>query len=165
MARTENISFRGGDAMKKALKEIAAKMGTAGKVQVGFFENERYTPVHPIRKTPRKPLPVAQVAFWQINGTRAGWFRIPKRDFFGAAIRANQGYWPKDIVDLARAHNYNAARVLGLMGKAIQEDVQTQIRRWSQPPNSKKWEEIKGFNKPLIDDGTMVNAVTFRVLK
>lgn len=154
-----------GRAMKKVLNSIADKLGTAGAVQIGFFENERYTPVHPIRGTKRKPLPVAQVAFWMIYGTTKGWYGpIPPRDFMGAAVRANKGFWPKDIADLAKAHNYDAKRVLSIMGESIKDDIVTQLVRWSTPANGKRWAKIKGNNKPLIDDGTMQRAVGWKVI-
>lgn len=168
MAKTATIEWKDGNAgarMKKVLQGMADKLGTAGVVQIGFFENERYTPVHPIRKTKRKPLPVAQVAFWMIYGTTKGWYGpIPPRDFIGAAVRANKGFWPQDIADLAKAHGYDAKKVLSIMGESIKDDIVTQLVRWSAPPNGKRWSKIKGSSKPLVDDGTMQRAVGWKVV-
>lgn len=152
--------WTGGTRWRKALKSITDKIGTAGAVQVGFFEGSRYTPVHPIRGTKRKPLPVAQVAFWNLYGTK----HTPARDFMGAAVRANQGYWPQDVADLAKAHGYDARKVLALMGDSIKDDIVHYITVWSQPPNSPRWAAVKGFNKPLIDDGTMQREVGSKVI-
>lgn len=161
------IEWKDGNAgrnMQRVLKGMADKLGTAGAVQIGFFENERYTPVHPIRKTKRKPLPVAQVAFWMIYGTTKGWYgAIPPRDFMGAAVRANKGYWPKDIAELAKAHGYDARKVLSLMGESIKDDVVHYITIWSTPANGPTWSKIKGSSKPLVDDGTMQRAVGWRI--
>lgn len=162
---TDFVQWKDGNAgqrMRKVLQGMADKLGTAGAVQVGFFEDARYTPAHPIRGTKRKPLPVAQVAFWNIYGT-TGKHPIPPRDFMGAAVQANKGYWPQDIADLAKAHGYDAKKVLELMGKSIQEDVVHYITIWSQPANSARTAAIKGFNKPLVDDGTMQREVGFKV--
>lgn len=148
-----------GRRMRKVLKSMADKLGTEGAVQVGFFEGARYTPVHPIRGTKRQPLPVAQVAFWNIYGTK----HTPPRDFVGAAVRANAGHWPQDIADLAKAHGYDAKKVLSLMGESIKDDIVHYITVWSQPPNSARWAKVKGFNKPLIDDGTMQREVGWKV--
>lgn len=157
--------WKGGDNMRKALKSIADKMGTAGKVQIGFFEDATYPPEYTTRQKfrigggKRKPLPVAQVAFWNIYGTKTA----PARDFIGAAVRANQGYWPKDIADLAKAHGYDARKVLELMGESIKDDIVHYIEVWSQPANAKLTVKIKGFNKPLTDEGIMKSNVGYRV--
>jgi len=151
--------------MRKALQSIADKLGTAGKVQIGFFEDATYPPAYTTRQKfringgKRKPVPVAQVAFWNIYGTK----KTPPRDFMGAAIRANQSYWPQDIADLAKAHSYDARKVLELMGESIKDDIVHYIEVWSQPPNSKVTVAIKGFNKPLTDEGIMKANVGFRV--
>lgn len=158
---TRAVEWTGGDAFKRKLLQMATKLGTAGAVQVGFFPDARYTAVHPIRGTKRKALPVAQVAFWNNWGTS----RTKARPFFTTAIKDQSGHWAKDMASLAKAYNYDAAKVLGAMGKSIQEDVVHMITVWSQPPNSARWAAIKGFNKPLIDDGTMQRKVTFLVVK
>lgn len=160
--RQESIQWKDGNAgkrMAQVLKSIAGKINTAGAVQIGFFENARYTPTHPIRGTKRKPLPVAQVAFWNIYGTK----RSPPRDFMGAAIRANKGYWPDDIASLMKAHGYDSKKVLELMGESIKDDIVHMITVWSQPPNAARTAAIKGRNKPLVDDGTMQREVGFKV--
>lgn len=153
------IAWKGGAKLEKVLKSMAGKLGGGGAVQVGFFETERYTPVHPIRGTPRKPLPVAQVAFWNNFGTKFS----PARPFFTSAIQGDKGYWGRDLAGLAKATNYDRRLMLGGMGEQIKDRVQKSIRVWSQPPNSPKTVKIKGFNKPLIDDGTMQRSVGYEV--
>lgn len=157
---TKAYEWKGGAALERKMRELNAKLGKAGAVQVGFFEDSRYTPSHPIRGTKRKPLHVSQVAFWNIYGTK----RTPARDFMGAAIRGHSGNWGKDLGDIAHATNYDIPRSLRLLGELIKEDIQHQIQVWSQPPNAKRTVRIKGFNKPLTDDGTMQREVGVKVV-
>ncbi len=157
---TKAYEWKGGEALKRKMAELNAKLGKAGAVQVGFFEESKYTPRHPIRGTKRKPLHVAQVAFWQIYGTK----RTPARDFMGAAIRGHQGNWGKDLADIGEAVGWDTKRALDLLGELIKEDIQHQIQVWSQPPNAKRTVQIKGSNKPLIDDGTMQREVGVKVV-
>ena len=160
MMATRTVEWKGGEALKRKMAELNKKLGTAGAVQVGFFEDERYTPRHPIRGTKRKPLHVAQVAFWNIYGTK----RTPARDFMGAAIRGHQGNYGKDLADIGEAVGWETRRALQLLGELMKEDVQHSIQVWSQPANAKRTQQIKGFNKPLIDDGTMQRAVGVKVV-
>jgi hypothetical protein len=160
---TKLVEWKGGDAFKSKLRQMATKLGTAGAVQVGFFPDARYTAVHPIRGTKRKPLPVAQVAFWnQWGAPKAG---IPARPFFSTAIKDQSGHWGKDMAHFAKLFNYDSSKVLAAMGKSIQEDVVHMIVSWSQPGNSARTAAIKGFNKPLVDDGTMQRKVAFLVTR
>jgi len=155
----QGINWKGGGNFRKLLAQMADKLGKGSSVSVGFFENERYTPVHPIRGTKRQPIPVAQAAFWNEFGTS----RAPARPFFRTAVHAGQGYWGKDLADIAKATGYDSHKAMSLMGVIIKDAVVQSIVAWSQPPNAKRTVEIKGFNKPLIDDGTMQRAVGFQV--
>jgi hypothetical protein len=158
---TKHVEWKGGDAFKAKLRQMASKLGTAGNVQVGFFPDARYSAVHPIRGTKRKPIPVAMAAFWNNYGApKAG---IPARPFFTTAIKDQSGHWGKDMAHFAKVFNYDSSLVLKAMGKSIQEDVVHMIVAWSQPANSARWAAIKGFNKPLVDDGTMQRSVTYVV--
>lgn len=156
---TKTINWKGGASYRKHLEAIASRLGRRPSVQVGFFEDERYTSVHPTRGTPRKPLSVAQVAFWNNYGTS----RSPARPFFDVMVRGNSGNWPKQMASIAKATNYDGARTMGLMGELLKDQLVASIRNWSQPPNAPATVAIKGFNKPLIDDGTMQRAVGARV--
>lgn len=155
---TRAIQWTGGDRLKRVLRELEGKL-KPGAVQVGFFEGEKYTPVHPLRGTKRKPLPVAQVAFWNNFGTK----RMPARPFFTSAVAAEATHFGRRVEALAKATNYDSPRMLALLGESMQRAVVKSIVAWSQPPNSPKTVKIKGFNKPLIDDGTMQRAVAYEV--
>ncbi len=66
---------------------------------------------------------------------------------------------------LARVHNYNAERILTNMGAGIQAQLQRSIRDWTDPPNAPLTVQIKGFNKPLTDEGIMQREVGFKVTR
>lgn len=154
----KTIEWKGGKDLIRILEALSGKLQN-GSVQVGFFENSRYTDTHPIRKTKRKPLPVAQVAFWNEFGTRYA----RARPFFRSAITASSTYWGKDIADLTKTHGFDTKKVLTLMGESIKDDVQHSIATWSQPPNRPYTVKVKGFNAPLKDDGTMQREVGYQV--
>lgn len=156
---TKLVEWQGGAKLKQVLNDMAGRLGNGGAVQVGFFPDARYTSTHPIRGTKRKALPVAQVAFWNNFGTS----KTPARPFFTTAIKSQQAHWAHDLADFAKATKYDTKATLGHMGKSIQEDVVHMIVVWSQPANSVRWAAIKGFNKPLVDDGTMQRSVTWQV--
>jgi len=156
---TKTVNWTGGARAKKILGDLSLKLGTGAAVQVGFFADSRYTSSHPLRGTPRKPLPVAQVAFWNIYGTT----KTPARDFMGVAIRGHQANYGKDLAAIAKFTGYDTKRTMAIMGERIQGQIVKQIVQWSQPPNSPRTVAIKGFNKPLIDDGTMQREVGYAV--
>jgi len=161
---TKTVEWKGGQGLKKYLRSLEDKLGKGVSVEVGFFESDHYTPVHPIRGTKRKPLPVAQVAFWMNYGTTKGYFGpIPARDFMGVTVRGNQGNWGKELASVAKATGFDTKRTMAFMGERIKDQMVTQIQRWSQPANGPAWSKIKGNSKPLVDDGTMQRAVGYQV--
>ena len=153
------VEWTGGTALKKKLQELSDRLGKGGVVQVGFFPDARYTSTHPIRGTKRKALPVAQVAFWNNFGTS----RTPARPFFSVAIKDQSAHWGRDLADFAKHNGYDSQKTLESMGHSIKDDIVHMITVWSQPANSPRWAAIKGFNKPLVDDGTMQRNVSFQV--
>lgn len=154
---TKTVEWKGGSGTEATLRRLIAKYGNGAGVQVGFFEGDRYTSVDR-RGKKRKPLPIAQVAFWNNYGTT----KIPRRDFMGATVRGGVAWWAKDMAILIQ-QGKSAEQAVAIIGKIMQEDVVTSIKNWSQPPNSDRWAKIKGFNKPLIDEGSMQRAVGYSV--
>jgi len=154
-----NYKWNGGSKLAEKLSAIAKRMDKNLDLQVGIFAGERYTPRHPIRGTKRKPLHVAQVAFWNEYGTS----RTPARPFLGTAVSAYKAEWAKNFAGILRASDYNTVLALTRLGYFMKEDIEQVIQAWSEPPNSPRTQRIKGFNKPLIDDGTMQRAIDFQL--
>lgn len=140
----------GSDGVMKALENIARKMG-GGEVAVGFMEGATYP----------DGTPVAAVAFWNEFGIPER--EQPARPFFRQMIAAESPTWPDKMAKLAKATDYDSARVLGLMGEDIQGALKKSINDLQSPPLAPSTVEAKGFAKPLIDTSHMLNSVTYEV--
>lgn len=172
--------LKGGRALQKHLKLIAQHLGRGALVQIGFFESEKYgggvyhfSDQRIAKMSPRvrnfarflegKPKfdgPVAQVAFWNEFGTK----KTPARPFMRHTVASKSPRWGIALGMALRRHNYDARRALDDMGQGIQKQMRQSITDWSDPPNSELTAGLKGKNKPLIDSGTMRNAVEYEVI-
>lgn len=145
MAR-ETLS--GGDALMPKLEEIARSMG-GGSVSVGFMEGATYP----------DGTPVAAVAFWNEYGAGGS----PPRPFFRRMIAGESPTWVPKMARLAKATNYNGSQVLGLMGEDITGALKQSINALTDPKLAQSTIAAKGFAKPLVDTGHMLNSVTYKV--
>jgi hypothetical protein len=148
--------LQGADGVTKALEEIARKMG-GGEVSVGFMEGATYP----------DGTPVAAVAFWNEFGrtvaSREGnYFQIP-RPFFRRMIAAESPTWAPKMGKLAKAMDYDGAKVLALMGEDIKGALQQSINDFQSPPLAPRTIAAKGFAKPLIDTSHMLNSIAIEV--
>lgn len=164
---------KGGSKAANALRQMAIKIGRAKNVQVGFLAGATYpsTPRGSLRKAYKKRktavkgaaggLPVAAVAAIQEFGApRAG---IPPRPFFRNMIRSKKKEWPNAIKNLLVLHNYDANKVLHLVGEAIAGQLQQSIIDLQVPPLKPATIARKGFAKPLIDTSHMLKSVAYKV--
>ena len=140
----------GGDGVMKALQDIAEKMG-GGSVSVGFMSGATYP----------DGTPVAAVAFWNEFGVPS--HNQPPRPFFRGMISRESATWPTKMGQLAVATNYDGDQVLGLMGEDVKGALQQSINQLSSPPLLPATVKAKGFGKPLIESGHMLNSVTYEV--
>lgn len=145
-----NTVLTGSPALMRKLDEIAGKMG-GGNVEVGFIDGATYP----------DGTPVAAVAFWNEFGTST----IPARPYFRRMIAAESPTWAPKMAKLAKATNYDGQQVLGLMGEDIKGGLQQSINDLVDPPLSPATIKAKGFDKPLIDTGHMLNSITTKVNK
>lgn len=145
--------MRGGEGVARALNEIGANISKASTLRVGFLEGATY----PDGK------PVAMIAAIQEFGApRAG---IPPRPFFRNMIAAKSPEWPAAIGELLVANNYDLARTWAMTGEAIAGQLRQSIVDTNSPPLAQSTIDRKGFSKPLIEHGIMINAVDYRVSK
>lgn len=178
-AKTIDVSLKGGEALERHLKSIAAHLGRGAAVKVGFFESETYEGgTHHFSKAALKGMseetrnfaiflegkpkfsgPVAQVAAWNEFGTKT----TPARPFMRHTVASKSPRWGNALGMALRRHKYDARAALSDMGQGIQKQMRESITTWTDPPNSKITRELKGKNKPLIDSGTMRNAVDYQV--
>jgi len=150
--------------MRRVLKKMEGKLKTATAVNVGFDADAQYPAAYSTRvdhrvSPKRTTRSVAQVAFWNEFGTK----KSPARPFFRTMIAEKSAQWPDSLAYVLKAVNYDAKRALTQMGMGIQGQLVQSIRDWDSPPNAAFTIAVKGFNKPLIDEGIMVKSVTYRV--
>lgn len=176
MAETVTLGFQGGEKMARVLARMNSNLANARSVSVGFLADARYPHAYRQRvdhriSPNRSTTSIAQVAFWNEYGTHkrvqtaAGEriVHVPPRPFFRTMIAEKSPEWGDSMAYLARAHDYNAERILDNMGQGIRAQLQDSIRQWQDPPNAPFTVSVKGFNKPLIDEGHMLNHVGYRV--
>lgn len=150
-------TLSGGDALERKLKEIAAKVGKAGTLQVGFFEGAKYP----------NGMSVPLVAFINEFGrtvkTKEGsYFQMP-RPYFRNMIAKESPKWPAKLGRTAVASDYDMTLTLERMGEGIAGQLQASIRELTSPPLAPRTIARKGFAKPLIDTAVMLNSVGYKV--
>lgn len=152
------IEIKGGDKWEKVLDEIAKRASQGGVVKIGFLEGAKYP----------NGTPVAEVAAKNEFGDPQNTYEgrrapIPSRPFFRNAISENKGLWPGMIATIAKVQKFDTHKVLGQMAEIIKGEIQLEILKMSDPPNSRITIEKKGFNKPLVETAHMLNSVDYEI--
>lgn len=119
-------------------------------VKVGVLENSKYP----------DGTSVPTVAY----KNEYGWGNIPPRPFFRDTIKAQKKNWGVLARDAAKA-GYSVEKILGLVGLAMQNDIQMSITQWRIPPNSPYTIAKKGFDKPLIDTSLMRDSIKYEIVE
>ena len=140
-------TVRGGEKLEAALRDLSRKVAKPASVKVGFLAKSTYP----------DGTPVAMIA--AINEYGAPSRGQPPRPFFRRMIAAKQGEWPVAVAGLLKANDLDAARALDLAGAAIAGQLRQSIRDLTDPPLAASTIRRKGFEKPLIDRGHMLNSV------
>lgn len=142
--------MRGGDKFRQRLAELAAQATTA-KVRVGIIEQANYEG--------SDGESVAQVAFWNEYGTAT----IPPRPFFRNTIAEHKDEWPKQAAEMLEANGGGVRQTLELMGEGVKGQIVETIQAFREPPNATATVKKKGFDKPLIDTGTLWRSIDYEV--
>ena len=142
--------MRGGDKFRQRLAELAAQ-ATTTKVRVGIIEQANYDGLDGES--------VAQVAFWNEYGTAT----IPPRPFFRNTIAEHKDEWPKQAATLMEANGGDVRQTLQLMGEGVKGQIVETIQDFREPPNATATVKQKGFDKPLIDTGTLWRSIDYEV--
>jgi hypothetical protein len=141
------------DNVVRHIREMAAKMG--GSLEVGFLEGATYP----------DGTPVAAVAFWNEFGNGSA----PPRPFFRQMIAKESPGWAEKIAAISGANdtmlNWDGAKILALMGEDIQGALIQSINDFTTPALAESTIDAKGFSKPLIDTGHMIQSTGYRVIK
>lgn len=156
-----SLKVLGGSKAKKALAQIEARFGRAGRVEVGFFPEATYPP----RKGAKEPLYVAQVALWNENGTHDadGKQHAPPRPFMATTVKTYSRDWGRLFAAAAQMHAYDAEAALGVVGEKMKDQMVQTIVDFSTPANAPTTIKKKGFDDPLIETGHMMRSVRAKV--
>lgn len=144
-------TVKGGDKFSAALQKIAGAVSSAERVKVGFLSGATY----PDGK------PVAMIGAIQNWGAPAA--GIPPRPFFSNMIQSKQREWGPATGKLLVANGYDAAVTLRLVGEAVAGQLRQSIRDTNEPALAESTIRRKGFSKPLVDTGHMLNSVDYEV--
>lgn len=140
--------MRGGDKFRQALIQ-AAHRAQSGKVRVGIVKSGTYD----------DGTQVAEAAFYNEYGTA----HIPPRPFFRNTVAEHKSEWPRQMVEALKENQFDVPKSLAQMGMGVRDQVVATIQGFNDPPNAKSTVKKKGFDKPLIDTGTLWRSIDYEV--
>jgi hypothetical protein len=153
------VKVFGGGKLRKFIADNSGK--SEKSVEAGFFSDSPYE---------KNGVPVAAVAIYNEFGTRTkdGGVHIPERPFFRRAV--NKMSKTLGAVVKAKMQRVNGAlkitdTTLEFVGRHAQDAIQQSIQDTYTPPNAESTIKAKGSSHPLIDNGDMKKAVTWKVKK
>jgi hypothetical protein len=139
----------GGSRISATLKRIHDKLSNATQVDIGFLDRATY--------------PDGTFVATAAAANEFGTANSPPRPYFRNMITGNSAKWPTNLRTALANTDYDAAASLGQIGQEIQEELQESIRSNTPPPNAPSTVAKKGFDRTLVDTGTMLNSVTHNV--
>lgn len=144
------MAVTGGDKLDRRLAEIAARLGAGKILRAGFLEGATYPDGEP----------VATIAAANEFGRPEN--NQPPRPFFRNAIAGNRERWTKGFGVLLQ-QGRTVEQALALTGEVIRGDIQSSIRKLTDPPLAAYTVAKKGFDKPLIFTGHMLRSVDYEI--
>lgn len=102
--------------------------------------------------------PVAQIAAWNEYG---GANRVP-RPFMQETFNEHSDEWGPLMATELR-HGADTTQAANIVGTEVKNEIEDAIREFTDPELRPYTIAKKGFDKPLIDTGRMLNSVTFNV--
>lgn len=129
---------------KEILKKLAKQKAT---LNVGFWDD-----------TYSDGKSVASVAAFNEYGGG----HTPPRPFMRNCVKSNKRKWKRIVQDLLPV-NLDIKKTFQTLGEDMIEDLKYEIYLTNTPPNAPSTVKRKGFNKPLIDTGKMVNSIRMEV--
>lgn len=144
-------TFKGGEKLEAFLRDMSERVTNPATLRAGFLENSKYP----------DGTPTAMIA--AIMNYGAPKVNIPPRPFFSNVVINGSLKWGKDLANILKATRYDATRALGLMGEMIKGEIKDEINNGSFAPLKPATVKRKGFDKPLIDTGHLVQSVESEV--
>jgi hypothetical protein len=143
------------DGLKKVLNELKEH-----KITIGF-QGQSGSALHP-----EANVPMAKVAKWHEYGTA----EIPARPFLRTTAKQNKKEFKdankkaiSDVID-QRAKPEEVLERLGQIGADAAKKVVLNASDWAEPLSSSTVKR-KGFSAPLVDTGSMVDAISWAIRK
>lgn len=138
----------------KKYRKIEKELLLFGKgwVLVGLFEGEKLI----------EGSTIASIGFWNEFGTK----RIPERSWMRSWFDANQKRIHKMFIkmtNLIKNQKIDAKTALKRLGEWAVGELKKSIIELRTPANAPSTIRIKGSSNPLIDTGTMLNTITYKI--
>lgn len=143
------VNLSGGDKLERKLEELAAKVARPATLRVGFLEGATYPDGTSVAMV------AALLNFGIANGK--AW------PFFTNMIAEKANGWGNMLARLLTENDYDVDKVLGLMGTGIAGQLRQAIVNMNEPALDPTTVARKGFDKPLVDTGHMLNSVDYEV--
>ena len=144
-------TISGGKKLEAELMRLAQMVSKPATLRVGFLENATY----PDGKQ------VAMIAAIQEFGAPS--VGIPPRPFFRNMIAAKSREWGPALAGLLKANSLDAPKALEQLGAGIGGQLRQSIRDTNSPPLAVSTVARKGFSKPLVQTGHMLNSIDHEV--
>lgn len=147
-------SAKGGDGMKRALRDIEKRVKSGKFVRVGFLEDAKY---------PDGTSVAMAAAINNYGAPKAG---IPPRPFFSNMIATKKDDWPRKFATILKSTGFNAYHALQLMGEGIKGQLQQAIIDTNEPPLSPITIMLRGMkshDQNLVITGKTVGQAAQRV--
>jgi hypothetical protein len=173
-------TISGGDKLANALAVITRNVEQPATLRVGFLAGATYPSTKGAHLSQKKlastlagkrtkvqtsgagATPVAMIAAIQEFGAPGR--GIPPRPFFRNMVKNKSGEWPHAIAGVLKRNGYDAAKSLAIVGEAVAGQLRESIIQTNSPPLAASTIARKGFSKPLIDTGHMINSVDYEVV-
>lgn len=146
-------AIKGGEKLAAALAKISAGVSKPATLSVGFLEGA----------TAPNGDSIPERAAHNEFGTPNAEYPIPPRPFFRNMVAEKSPEWPKAVGDLLKANDYDGEKTLGQTGEGIKGQLQQSIKDLTSPPLAEATIKAKGFDKPLVEHGDLLNAVDYVV--
>lgn len=143
------FNLTGGDRLERQLEQIATRVARPATLRVGFLENATYP-------DGTKVAMVAALLNFGITNGKA-W------PFFTKMIEEKAPNWGVQLADLLKRNDYDVEKALNLMGLGIAGQLRQAIVEMNEPKLEPSTIKAKGFEKPLVDTGHMLNSIDHEV--
>ncbi|WP_406945757.1 hypothetical protein ACJA3J_05775 [Halobacillus sp. SY10] len=93
--------------------------------------------------------------------------KIPERSFIRASFDEKEGDWTslmERLLNKVFAFEITVEQMYEQLGARVVADIQAKIRSISSPANSSLTKKNKGSSNPLIDDGGLIQRITWKVV-